>query len=219
MSDPRSRETAPRRLSDEELIDAHKHAGQDETHGGAITMLPLAMLFIFSGLIFFGGTYLGLYGGHFARTVHDEHGSTSAGIVETKVDIVAVGKRQYLTICFSCHQNNGMGTPGVFPPLANSEWVTGSEERLVRVLLHGLTGPITVAGQPYGGPGSAPMPSFGPGGTTPWSDDNIAAVLTYIRQEWGNSAPPITPERVAEIRTRVGPRGTAWTAAELEAIQ
>lgn len=219
MSAQHSDPSEPRRLTDPELIQVHDHAGEEKTDdGGNYQLLPLVLLFLFSGLIFFGGTYLGLFAGHFAPTVHDERGTPMAAVAEVKIDVVAVGKRQYSTNCVGCHQATGLGMAGMFPPLAKSEWVTGSEERLIRVLLHGLSGPVTVDGQQYGvGPTAQAMPAFGPGGAFNWSDDSIAAVLTYIRQEWGNSAPPITAAKVTEVRTKVGAHG-AWTAADLEKL-
>jgi mono/diheme cytochrome c family protein len=220
MSANHSDPSDPRRLTDQEIIQVHDHAGEEKTDdGGNYKLLPLVMLFVFSGLIFFGGTYIGMFSGHFAPTVHDERGTPMAAVTEAKVDVVALGKRQYAT-CAGCHQPTGMGLPSLFPPLAKSEFVLGSEERLVRILLNGLNGPITVAGQQFGaGPGATAMPAFGSGpGGLAWSDDNIAAVLTYIRQEWGNSAPAITAAKVAEIRAKVGTRGN-WTAAELEAFK
>ena len=105
--------------------------------------------------------------------------------------------------------------PGAIPPLVNSDWVTGSEERVIRIVLHGITGPIKVNGADY----NSAMPAFGrvAGSGYNWSDDKIAAVLTYIRQEWGNQAGPITTEKVAEIRAKEGDR-KPWLAADLEKL-
>jgi mono/diheme cytochrome c family protein len=122
-----------------------------------------------------------------------------------------MGRRLYTQNCVACHQTNGAGLPPVFPPLADSDWVVGSEQRLIRVLLHGLGGEIQVNGTPYNGV----MPAFGPSSVN-WSDDQIAAVLTYIRQEWGNAAEPVLPATVAEVRAAAAGRATAWTQAELE---
>jgi mono/diheme cytochrome c family protein len=130
------------------------------------------------------------------------------------VDPFVAGKRHY-TACVACHQANGLGVPPAFPPLAGSEWVTGSEERLIRILLHGLEGPIEVKGQTYVGL----MPAFGAGGAYNWNDQRIAEVLTYIRAEWGNAASPITAEQVTAIRTGAAAgRTKAWTAEELLAL-
>lgn len=154
-----------------------------------------------------------------AALVYDERfdpRNAPANTQEVKVDPLVQGKKLYNTVCLACHQANGQGMPGVYPPLAGSEWVTGSEERAIRILLHGLTGPITVKGTTY----NSAMPAIGPGSGYNFNDEKIAAVLTYVRQEWGNSAPAITPEKVKEVRTGAAAgRTTPWTAAELEAIQ
>lgn len=135
---------------------------------------------------------------------------------EVKVDPVAQGKKLYNTVCSACHQPTGMGVPGAFPPLAKSDWANGSEERVIRILLHGLSGPITVNGSNF----NSVMPAIGPGSGYNFTDEKIAYVLTYVRQEWGNASPAITPEKVKEIRTGAAAgRTTPWTAAELEAIK
>ena len=84
-----------------------------------------------------------------------------------------------------------MGVAGVFPPLAGAEWVLGDEKVLTSILLHGVNGELVVKGTTYNGA----MPAFG---TLP--DEEIAAVLTHIRSEWGNQAPPITAATVAAQR-------------------
>ncbi len=97
--------------------------------------------------------------------------------------------------CSTCHQNDGggLGASG-FPPLAGTQWVTGNEERLVKLVLNGLQGPITVLDKDY--PGQVPMTPFG--GLL--NDEEIAAVLTYVRNSFGNQASPISPELVKQIR-------------------
>jgi mono/diheme cytochrome c family protein len=134
----------------------------------------------------------------------------------TPEQVIAAGKKLYAT-CATCHQASGLGLSPTYPPLAKSEWVNGSEDRVIRILLNGLNGEVTVAGAKYTGL----MPAFGkvPGGGYNWSDDRIAQVLTYIRQEWGNAAAPITTEKVKEVREAVAAaRTTPWTEAELLAL-
>ena len=99
MSDHHSDSAEPRRLTDPELIQVHEHAGEEKVDdGGNFKLLPLVMLFVFSGLIFFGGTYLGLFSGHFGSTVHDERGSPHAAVVAAKVGL---GLRELLDLAFT----------------------------------------------------------------------------------------------------------------------
>ncbi len=112
-------------------------------------------------------------------------------------------------ICGGCHQGNGAGLPGQFPPLAGSEWVTGGTERLVRVVQHGLVGAITVKGQGYNTPGG--MQAFG----AAMSSQDLANVLTYVRNSWGNEGTMITKEMVQKVRDEEK-RTAQWTEADLK---
>jgi mono/diheme cytochrome c family protein len=128
---------------------------------------------------------------------------------------IARGAAIFATTCQPCHQATGMGTPGQFPPLVGSEWVLGSPDRLARIPNNGLQGPITVKGQTW----SLAMPAIG--GTL--SDEDLAAVLSYVRNAWGNSAPVVTPAQVKHVRDEIGSRsreGTApWNSDELMKVQ
>jgi mono/diheme cytochrome c family protein len=212
-NDPRLEQAA---ATDESLISAHEKASAGEPDTQAhYRLLPLALLFVFSGLIFFGGTYLNRYSGHFHSEIFDERQLPGSGAeaAVVKIDPIVLGRKQYTLACITCHQANGQGVPNVYPPLVSSEWVTGSEDRLISIVLHGLKGPITVNGKLYN---AAVMPAFGqvPGGGYNWSDEKIAAVLTYIRQEWGNTAGPIDVAKVTELRIKESNR-KEWTEAEL----
>ena len=122
------------------------------------------------------------------------------------------GRQVYLTSCVACHGTDGKGMKLLAPPLAESDWVQGSEERLVRVLFHGLSGPITVSGKRYAEPEVQPvMPPL-----ATLNNGDIAAVLTYIRREWGNAADPVAPGDVNQHRIRSQGRTLPWTEAELE---
>lgn len=204
--------------SDESLLSAHeKELASKPNDGGHYRLMPLALLFIFSGLIFYAGTYLNHYSGHYHADIFNETAKpTNAAGGPVKVDPLVLGKKSYEQVCSTCHQATGQGIPGIYPPLAGSEWVLGTPEHVVRIVLHGLKGPITVKGAQYG---AASMPVFGKvaGSGYNWNDDRIAAVLTYVRQEWGNKADPITPEQVTAIRTKEGDR-KEWSEAELKAI-
>lgn len=211
--DPRLPQAA---ASDESLISAHEKAAAGKPDRQAhYRMLPLVVLFVFSGLIFYAGTYLNRYSGHFHSNIFDERQlpGAGAGAPVVKIDPVALGKKQFGMACITCHQANGEGIPNVYPPLAGSEWVQGSEERVISIVLHGLKGPITVKGHTFN---AAVMPAFGqvPGSGYNWSDEKIAAVLTYVRQEWGNKAGPIDPAKVTALRKQEGDR-KEWTEPEL----
>jgi mono/diheme cytochrome c family protein len=101
------------------------------------------------------------------------------------------GKQVYGAKCAACHQASGLGVAGVFPPLAGAEWVLGNEKVLISLLLHGVQGEIVVKGNTYNGV----MPAFGT-----LADEEIAAVLTYIRSDWGNQASPIDAAAVKAQR-------------------
>ncbi|MFH1499326.1 MAG: cytochrome c [Verrucomicrobiota bacterium] len=180
--------------------------------------MPLFLLGFISTMIFICSIYLVHYRGGFDPLVYDERfdPATAAGaggpVELTPEQLLALGKKQYNT-CATCHQPTGAGLPGVYPPLAGSEWVLENEDRLIRILLDGMTGPIQVKGNTYNGA----MPAFGAAGYK-WNDEKIAAVLTYIRQEWGNAAEPISAAKVKEIREADG-RTKPWTAEELESVQ
>ena len=121
------------------------------------------------------------------------------------------GRQQYLTGCAGCHGTDGAGLARFAPPLVQSEWVIGSEERLTRLVLHGIEGPIEVNGKEYNTPDILPvMP-----GHSVLDDTELASILTYIRKAWGNDADAIERGTVSRIRHGSQGRVVPWTAAEL----
>lgn len=104
----------------------------------------------------------------------------------------AAGQKVYSTNCSSCHQANGKGQPGVFPPLAGNPVVTGDASKVIHIVKNGLNGKISVNGTTYNGQ----MP--------PWkgtlSDSDIAAVVTYVRSSWGNHASAVTASQVTATK-------------------
>lgn len=121
----------------------------------------------------------------------------------------ASGALLYTQICAACHLSSGRGEPGKAPPLRASPWVLGSEERLGRIVLQGLSGPIELDGERWDGE----MPAWSA------SDEELAAVLTYIRREWGHGASPFDAQRIAELRAGLPDRARPWTVSELEALR
>jgi len=116
----------------------------------------------------------------------------------------ADGKQLFTAHCAACHQASGKGLAGVFPPLDGSEWVTGEPRIIANILLHGVTGEMTVAGTVFNGA----MPSFQKLG-----DAELAAVASYVRAEWSNKAPPIGAEVFAAER-KAASRSTPFNGGE-----
>jgi putative membrane-bound dehydrogenase-like protein len=117
------------------------------------------------------------------------------------------GKSRYLTLCIACHQPNGMGLPAVAPPLVGSSWVTGPEGHLARIVLNGVKGPIEAAGTKF----ALEMPPL----KEVLDDVAIAEILTYVRHEWGNDAPPVETNTIKALRKAEAERSKPWTAEEL----
>ena len=179
--------------------------------------IPLALTSFFFAIIFIAGIYLAINSGGFRSDVFSPKlvswSGAGAGGVAVPVDPKVVGKRIFTQNCVVCHQTSGLGMPGQFPPLVASEWVVGgdwvADNHLVGILLHGMQGAIQVKGVTY----NNAMPQW-----KQLKDDQIAAVLTYIRSEWGNAAAPISPEYVKSIRDKTTDRTEPWLQKELKAI-
>jgi mono/diheme cytochrome c family protein len=101
------------------------------------------------------------------------------------------GSHVYQTNCSSCHQLNGQGTPGAFPPLAGNPAVTGDPMKVIHIVKYGLTGAVNVGGKTYNGM----MPAWG----TQLTDADIASAITYVRGAWGNQGSPVTAAQVASV--------------------
>lgn len=174
--------------------------------------------FIALSLALFGGLlYTDQRAGGFDNQVYEPFGSLEeVSALQPKGagdEVYAKGRKVYQLSCQVCHQASGLGAPGQFPPLADSEWVLAEHpNRIIRVVLNGLNGPIEVKGQPYNN------------AMVPWrdvlDDEAIAAVLTYIRRQkdWKNNASEVKPELVKAIREKTKDRSEPWTGPELFAI-
>ncbi|MEZ4456284.1 MAG: cytochrome c [Gemmatimonadales bacterium] len=121
--------------------------------------------------------------------------------------VMAQGQEGY-AICQTCHQADGQGLAGTYPPLAGSDFVNGPAERMIAIVLHGLNGPVTVGGNEYNN-------VMAPWGALP--DDQIAATVTYVRHSFGNRGSVVTPADVAAVRRATEGRTTPWTVTELMA--
>jgi mono/diheme cytochrome c family protein len=158
--------------------------------------------------LFVMGFYLGRYSGSWSTIAHEAEQPMVAAV--GNATRVVKGDQVYIGVCQTCHQANGMGVAGQYPPLVNSEWLLRDAETPIRIVLYGLEGPITVNGATY----NNKMPQF----YDKLSNDEIAAVLTHVRSSWGNNTPPVKPEDVEAIRTKVGVRGP-WSAPELSSLR
>ena len=122
---------------------------------------------------------------------------------------VMEGKKNYMTICFACHQPTGLGIPMVFPPLAKSPYVNGNPERFAAIILKGNIGPFKVDEKPYN--------NVMPAQEAMLTDDKIASVMTYVRASFGNTGAPVKADVVAAARVKFVDRKTPWTQPELDA--
>jgi mono/diheme cytochrome c family protein len=178
-----------------------------------MTTLPVWLIVVLLGLLYWVALAFDQHGGWFNAQIYKpythlpEDWQPSSG----PADPAVLGLRVYnKPTCVACHQPNGQGMPGQFPTLHKTDWVTEPEPgRLIRIVLNGLQGPMTVDGQNFNN------------AMVPWkdvlTDEEIAAVLTYIRQnkEWGNNAPAVKPERVKAVREAIKDRALPYTADEL----
>ena len=130
----------------------------------------------------------------------------AGAFVKASDDQMKRGAAVYARTCIACHQPTGMGLPPVFPPIANAPIVVGNPELPIKFILQGLMGPITVNGMTY----NSMMPPVA--GVT---DADVADVLTYVRQSFGNKGNPVSADQVKAVRAATAGRTAMWTTAEL----
>ena len=130
----------------------------------------------------------------------------AGAFVKASDDQMKRGAAVYARTCIACHQPTGMGLPPVFPPIANAPIVVGNPELPIKFILQGLMGPITVNGMTYNSM-MPPVPGV--------SDAEIADVLTYVRQSFGNQGNPVSADQVKAVRAATAGRTAPWTTAEL----
>jgi mono/diheme cytochrome c family protein len=117
------------------------------------------------------------------------------------------GRALFDSHCAACHLLGGLGNMGEAPPLEGSPWVMGPENRLIKIVLHGLRGRIEIGGKSY----NQEMPAFG----KVLADADIASLLSFVRQSFGGGSPPISPETISRVRSANQDRTDYWNAAEL----
>jgi mono/diheme cytochrome c family protein len=172
----------PSRQEQRELADPHE----------AYTPIPRTVLVLVALLIVWGFYYIMRAPINIPSELGDGRTVSALGGKKAASGGAADGAAVFSANCAACHQGTGQGLPGVFPPLAGSEWVQGKPDTVAAIVLHGITGQLTVKGNTFNGA----MPPF----AAQLSDAEIAAVLSYARSQWGNSAPPLTAETVGQVR-------------------
>ncbi|MFZ4402888.1 MAG: c-type cytochrome [Pseudobdellovibrionaceae bacterium] len=165
---------------------------------------PLLVWVSFVTFISWGTIYFILYAGDGQVSGGDNRSYSEAAVAKT-ID----GSQVYTTNCAACHQASGQGLAGAFPPLAGSEWVLSDSKLPVKILLGGLQGLIEVKGNTYNGI----MPAF-----NHLNDAEIAAVVSYIRMNWGNNGSEVDSKTVVDLRQEFKSRGKPWNPEELKAM-
>jgi mono/diheme cytochrome c family protein len=184
--------------------------------------LSIWLIAVYGLAIFLGGAYLGRYSGNFSGdgldplggpppTKKAAAGGPAGGEQAAELTPHDPGKKIFSANCQTCHQANGLGVPGQYPPLAGSEFTTGGSRRPAMIVLKGLQGPVTVKGQKFG---TAVM--------QPWdktlTDQKIADVLTYERSEWGNNASAVTAAQIAALRKELASHPESFTEPDILAV-
>ncbi len=212
MADDSSSASEPERTSSDpestpEPIDMLRPLFREEPlppEGGEPPQLWLWMLIF--GVLLFCVFYLGLYVGDFSSDpwLQSPEPTAQAG---PPVEEAVSGEQVYSSRCASCHQADGQGVSGNFPTLVGTSWVE-NKGQVIRILLHGMQGEVTVQGETYNGN----MPAWG----TTLSDEEIAAVITHVRQSWDNDYGEVTADEVEAVRSSTEGRSAPWEAEELQ---
>ncbi|HST31487.1 MAG TPA: cytochrome c [Chthoniobacterales bacterium] len=179
--------------------------------------LSIWLIVVYGLAIFTGGAYLGRYSGNFSGDGLDpmmgpppakKGGGQSNEVATVELSPHDRGKKIFAANCQTCHQANGEGVPGQYPPLAGSEFTNGGSRRMAMIVMKGLQGPVKVKGQTFG---SAVM--------QPWdktlTDQKIADVMTYERGEWGNKASPVTAEQIAALRKELASHAESYNEHDI----
>src|ERR1051325_4865215 len=182
--------------------------------------LSIWLIAIYGLAVFFGGAYLGRYSGNFFSGGLDPMGApppakkaVAGGPTEQVAELSPHdrGKKIFSANCQTCHQANGLGVPGQYPPLAGSEFTNGGSQRMGMIVLKGLPGPVTVQGQQYCTAGMQPWDKT-------LTDQTIADVMTYERSEWGNNASPVTAEQISALRKELANHPESYNEHEILAV-
>jgi len=199
-------------FSDEEIVKSHVELSKTKHEPTANFLLaPLVFVFVFGCLIFVCSIQLSHSTNSFQLHPPVEIVELTAEEKETlRLDRkISSGEKIFAARCASCHQGNGLGIEGQFPPLAGSEWVSADPAVIANVILKGLKGEIMVKGQKYGTSAAVNMAAV------PITDREIANVSTYVRQAWGNSSSEVFEDEVSRLRDESSDMQDQWVGSEL----
>ena len=202
-------------FSDEEIVKSHVELSKNKHEPTKNFLIaPLVFVFVFGCLIF-------------VCSIQLAH-STNSFQLHPPVEVVELtpeekesqrlerkfssGEKIFAARCASCHQANGLGIAGQFPPLAGSEWVSADPGVITNIILKGLKGEILVKGEKYGTSAAVNMAAV------PISDREIANVSTYVRQAWGNSSDEVSEDFVRQVRADYSNKQDQWTGDELKSL-
>ena len=199
-------------MSDENQSDSTPATGEPVARR---SNAPMWIIVVTLGMLFVGGYYFDLHGGWFDAKVYSPYANAETlDAYQPKSGAAAArarGKAVYESVCGICHGTDGLGKPGQAPALAGSELVNcPGVNRLIHIPLAGLAGSVTVAGKDW----NLNMAAMG----AALPDDDLAAVLTYIRSSWGNTASPVTADDVTKVRASLGHNPQPMSGAQIMAM-
>ena len=207
--------TSGSEFSDEEIVKSHVELSKNKHQPTKNFLIaPLVFVFVFGCLIFVCSIQL-------AHTTNSFQLHPPVEVVELSPEEkealrlerkISSGEKIFAGRCASCHQANGLGIEGQFPPLANSEWVAADPAVITSIILKGLKGEIVVDGKTYGTSAAVNMAAV------PISDREIANVSTYVRQAWGNTSSEVTEDFVSELRAEQSAKQDQWVGDELKSL-
>ena len=210
-----------------DITEVHAAIAREHAEPSAdVTPIPTWLSIVCAAALCWAGIYVGIFHGGFNSKVYNEYesnptaffplpGGATSGPGGPAVELTALqlGEKVYKEVCQACHQPTGLGQAGQFPALAGSEWVDGSEyneKRLVAIVLKGLKGPVTVKGGAFNGAMPPQENALKP--------NKLAAVLTYVRQAWGNKGGEITEAQIVAAKKEFADRSDQWTIEDIKKI-
>ncbi len=202
-------------FSDEQIVKSHVELSKNKHEPTKNFLIaPLVFVFVFGCLIFVCSIQLAHSTNSFqlhppVEVVELTPEEKEAQRLERKI---SSGEKVFAARCASCHQANGLGIAGQFPPLAGSEWVSADAGVIANIILKGLKGEILVKGEKYGSSAAVNMAAV------PISDREIANVSTYVRQAWGNSSSEVSEDFVQQIRADHASKQDQWTGDDLKSL-